>query len=283
MIFIGYVSIRVYSYNDHSDFIYNVTRVVRLPAAWLGSPRVTISYEDYLFELRRQIHYFSTQQDVDFSSPDGKLLLASYQRKSLQTVIDNTYISQLAKQHAVFVSEEEIDTELSLLRQQNRLAGTDEELEVILKDFWGWSLSDYRRSIRRELVRQKVTATFNHETYERARMVLERIDAGEDFADLATEFSDDISTAANGGEYDFWLDLSAQNAHPKVLEATFVIDVDQTTEIVNTGYQLEIIKVLEVDGDLRRIAHVSFSFADIGPQIDEQRQASPPRILIDLP
>ena len=54
--------------------------------------------------------------------------------------------------------KQEVDNELDLLRQQNKLGGSDEEVETVVRDFWGWSLADYRRSIEAELLRQKVVS-----------------------------------------------------------------------------------------------------------------------------
>ena len=284
VVFIGYVSLRVYRFSDHSNFVYSVTKVIRLPAAWLGSPKLAVNYEDYLLELRRQIHYFQTQQGIDLNSDAGRELLDEYRQRALQTVIDYAYVKQLAGRYDLSVSTAEVEAELELLRQQNKLGGTDAEVEAVLQEFWGWSLADYKRSIKRELLRQKVTLALDQDAYARAESVLERLDSGDSFVDLAQEFSDDTNTAANGGEYNFWLDISQQNAHPKVLEAVFATEIGQITGIVNTGYQLEILKVLEQDAQARRrVSHISILFADIAPAIDQLKEDMPARVLINLP
>ena len=283
LLFMGYVSLRVYRYSDHSNFVYSVTKVIRLPAVWLGSPSLAVNYEDYLLELRRQIHYFQTQQGIDLDSEAGKSLLSEYRQRALQTVIDYAYVKQLAAQHGLSVSTAEVEAELNLLRQQNKLGQTDAEVEAVLDEFWDWSLGDYKRSIKRELLRQKVTLALDRDAYSRAEFILQRLDTGDSFTDLAQEFSDDTGTAAAGGEYDFWLDVSQQNAHPRVLEAVFATEIGQVTNIVNTGYQLEILKVLEEDDQSRRkVAHISILFADISVAIEQLRQDMPPRVLIDL-
>ena len=282
-IFMGYISIRVYSHNDYSDFIYNVTKTIRLPAAWLGNPSRSVAYEDYLFELRRQVHYFQSQQNVDFTSTDGQKLLDDYRNKSFQTVVNQAYVKQLAKQHGLAVTKQEVDNELDLLRQQNKLGGSDEEVETVVRDFWGWSLADYRRSIEAELLRQKVVSALNPDVYNQAEDILGRLQNGEDFAELASELSDDTSTASNGEEYDFWFDITEQNAHPKVLKAVFATDVGGVTEIINTGYQLEILKVLDEEDDRRKVAHIRLSFASIVAEIESLKQAYPTKVLINLP
>src|SRR5579863_937069 len=73
IIFFAYCTAALYKFHSTSGFIYGVTQVVPFPVAKAGSS--WISYESYLFELRRNMHYYQTQQPTNFSNSDGKLLL----------------------------------------------------------------------------------------------------------------------------------------------------------------------------------------------------------------
>jgi parvulin-like peptidyl-prolyl isomerase len=77
---------------------------------------------------------------------------------------------------------------------------------------------------------------------ERARSVLARARAGQDFAELARQHSDDPGTRMRGGD----LGLFTRNAHTaKFDEAAFALKPGKTSDIVETEYGFHIIKVAE--------------------------------------
>jgi parvulin-like peptidyl-prolyl isomerase len=66
--------------------------------------------------------------------------------------------------------------------------------------------------------------------------------AGGDFADLARNYSEDLSTAGAGGDMGY---LSPQKTLPPILEAAKALAPGQVSGIIFTPYGLEIIKVEE--------------------------------------
>lgn len=280
IVFSSYTLLRLYRYNDYSDFVYNVSRVVPLPVARVGGSFV--DYDDYLFELRRYVHYFATQQNVDFDSEQGQKELLEQRQRSLQRVLDNAYIDKIARQNGVSVSDDEVEAELELLRSQNKLGDGDSALEVVLDNYWNWSIDDYKRSIRDELLRQKVVQSLDKGAFTTAQEVLDKLNNGEDFAALVPVYSEDLASAGNGGEYGFELDISSQNEDPRVLEAVFNTEVGQITGIINTGYKLEIIKVLGESDGKRTAAHITILFEDITGYINDLKEEQPARIYINV-
>ncbi len=77
-----------------------------------------------------------------------------------------------------------------------------------------------------------------------AREVRTRAENGEDFAALARQYSDDISTKDKGGEHTF-----ARHAMPPALEgfeaAAFSLKTNQISDLVETPFGFHIIKLLE--------------------------------------
>src|SRR4051812_11846626 len=57
--FLVICSLALYKFQSTAGFIYDVTRVLPFPVAKAG-PR-WVSYESYLFELRRNMHYYQSQ------------------------------------------------------------------------------------------------------------------------------------------------------------------------------------------------------------------------------
>ena len=79
IIFVSYVTLALYSLQSTSTFIYKVTQIFPFPIARVG--RDFVSYENYLFELRRYKHYYENQQKLDFNSDSGRQQLAEYQKR----------------------------------------------------------------------------------------------------------------------------------------------------------------------------------------------------------
>src|SRR5665213_1878304 len=117
--FFVYCGVSLYRFQSTSGFIYGVTQVIPFPVAKAGPSWV--SYEAYLFELRRNMHYYQTQQAANFSTKDGKSQLRLLKQQALNQVIQSAYVKQLAAKNHVTVSDQTVDTQLQLVRSQNRL------------------------------------------------------------------------------------------------------------------------------------------------------------------
>ncbi|MBT7443031.1 MAG: hypothetical protein HN790_03590 [Methylococcales bacterium] len=71
-----------------------------------------------------------------------------------------------------------------------------------------------------------------------------RINSGESFADVAKSGSEDVS-ASNGGFIGF-LTRDDDTQDPKFLEAAFALDVNQVSEVVESGFGYHLIQVSEI-------------------------------------
>jgi len=82
------------------------------------------------------------------------------------------------------------------------------------------------------------------DTQEEARAVLDRLQAGEDFASVAAEVSTDEETKDDGGDLG-WLPRGIRPA--PFDDAAFALEPNGLSDVVMVGYSYEIIKVLERD------------------------------------
>jgi hypothetical protein len=261
VLFVGFVLVSLYKFQSSSTFMYGVTQVVPLPVAKVGGSWV--SYESYLFELRHYKHYYETQQQVDFTTDSGRDQLVSFKKQALDQVIRDAYIKQLAVKNNVSVNNQEVDDAVRLLREQNRLGSNDQEFADVLKEFWGWSIDDFRRELRQQLLAQKVVAALDTPTADKAREAYASIQANGDFAAAAKQYSDDIGTRDSGGEYPFLIDRNSRDLAPKVVDELFKLQPNQTSQIIDTGYTLEIVKVVSsADGKIRA-AHIAKNYHGI--------------------
>jgi hypothetical protein len=278
VVFISYCTLALYRFKQNPEFLYNVTRVIPFPVARIGSDFV--AYENYLFEINRQVYYYQTQQDADFSTESGKRQLEQYKKRALQKVINDAYIHQLAEENGIIVSDQEVDQELEISRSQNRLGSSETELEDILKDLWNWSINDFKRTLKQQLLAQKVASALDTQAHKKADAAYAKLKAGANFGKLAAKVSDDPSTKNNKGEYSFLIDKTNRDISPKAAAALFKLKPGEYSKPVDVGYGLEIIKNIEKNGDTVKAAHIVFNFKDISQYINDVKEERPTRAYI---
>jgi hypothetical protein len=259
--FFVYFGLALYKFQSTSGFVYAVTQVIPFPVAKAGTSYVT--YNSYLFELRHYIHYYQTQQQVDFSSKSGKEQLAEFKKRSMNKVIQVAYAKQLAKQNGVSVSNREIDNEISLVRSQNRLGGSDQVFRDVLNEFWGWSVTDFRRELRDEILEQKVVSVLDTNAHDKANEAYAKLQSGADFATVAKNYSEDPATSQSGGVYPISIDRSNRDIAPQLVSTLFGLKQNEVSPVINTGYRLEIVKVTQINGDKVQAAHIAVNLKDI--------------------
>jgi hypothetical protein len=276
----------LYRQQSTSGFMYQVTKVIPFPVA--RSSKTFISYENYLFELRHYIHYYATQQKLSFESEAGQDQLASYKKRALEDVVNIAYAKQIAKERGIFVTNEEIEQQIDIAREQKRLGSSEDVLEDVLRSYWDWSMSDFRRSLSNELLLQKVTRSLDEETENRAREVLAKLEAGEDFAALAKQYSDDQFTKETGGEIG-QVNPSSRNVNvsQQTVATLMKLQVGEYSSVTvvpyEAGYALEIAKNLEKNGDTVKGARIVFKLKDLQATLNDRKEKQPYRLYISLP
>ncbi len=248
----------LYKFQATNGFIYGVTKVVPFPVAKVGNHWV--SYESYLFELRRNMHYYHTQQAANFSTPDGKNQLMRLKQQAMDEAIQNAYVNQLAKQHGVIVSNQAVNDEITLLRAQNRLGNSDRVLREVLSEFWGWSENDFRRELKQQLLQQAVVDKLDTITNSQAQAALNQLEQGADFGQLAGQVSEDTATKAAGGQYAAPITANDRSLPPALTSQLSKLKPGQVSGIINTGYALEIVKVTDNNNGTIHAAHIQFRF-----------------------
>lgn len=261
IVFFSYCTLALYRFKSTSGFLYGVTQVVPFPIAKAGSDFV--SYENYLFELRHYMHYYQTRQQVDFGSAAGKQQLAAYKQQALAQVINDAYVKRLAKLHKVSISGKELDDQIALVRNQNRLGANEKVFEDVLRENFGWTINDFKRSLKQEMLAQKVVAVLDTGAQDNAKTALAQLQQGADFAKVAAQYSNDASSKANGGNYGFLIDQANRDIPPQVTAALFALRPGQISGIINTGFYLEIVKNINLQGSQINAAHIAFTLQNI--------------------
>jgi hypothetical protein len=278
--FFSYTILALYKFHTTSTFMYRVTQVIPFPVAKAGGSWV--AYENYLFEVRRYMHYYQSQQQVDFNSKAGKSQLVDFQKRALDNVVDAAYVKQLAKKNDVSVSRSDVNEQVALLRAQNRLGGSDQVFEDVLKEFWGWSVADFQRELKQQLLAQKVVSKLDTDAHKHANDYLAQLQAGADFATVAKEHSDDQATKPNGGDYGITIERTNRDLQPKVVQQLFKLQPGQVSRVIETPVGLEIVKMIENNNGKVRASHIFVEFKPASTYINPQRDASKPKKFIGL-
>jgi len=262
----------LYKFQSTSGFMHGVTQVVPFPAAKAGSSWV--SYDSYLFELRRTMHYYTTQQGADFKHKDQPLL-KRLKQQAMDQVIQDAYIKQLAKQNKVKVTDAQVNAQINMLRQQNRLGSSDREFANVLGEFWGWSPADFKRAIKQQLLAQAVVSKLDVQTQSRAAVALKQLQDGADFAAVATSSTDDSTTKNNGGQFAGVIAANDTAIPPAIVSQLFKLKDGQISGVVDSGYSLEILKRIATQGDKIQAAHIQFNLQPVSTYTDPVAKAQP--------
>jgi parvulin-like peptidyl-prolyl isomerase len=181
---------------------------------------------------------------------------AAFDASVLQTMIDQVLIEQAAQTLNITVPDEDIDAELDL--QADLADANGQSLEEIIAAQL-YTLDEYREALRGMLLTQKVSESvanvspYAAQVHSRhilvadeatARSLLAQIQQGADFAQLAMQYSLDVTTAQTGGDLD-WVS-QGDLLQPEVEAAIFSLEPGQVApEPVQSSLGYHIIQTLE--------------------------------------
>ena len=190
-----WLNIALYKQQQTGDFYYSVTNILPLNVASVdGKP---VRYDDYLRRLRADIHYYINREHRTFNSEEGENELNYHKRVSLEVAEKAAYVRKLAEQNNVTVDDATVDEQIKSMREANN--ETEEGLISTLQTYYGWTMNDYRATLRDQILEQEVSYVIDDEAKAEIEQAESRLAKGEDFAAVAAEMSDDESSKSNGG------------------------------------------------------------------------------------
>jgi hypothetical protein len=146
---------QLYPAQNTSDFMYRVTLVLPVPVAKIdGQP---VLYSDYLMKYRSSIHYLSTKERVNLSTPDGKRQSDFVKSQAMDDALADAYAMKLAKAHNVTVTDAELQAFLTQQRSSTDGVVSEATYDAVILDYYGWSPSEYAHAMQTKLLRQKVS------------------------------------------------------------------------------------------------------------------------------
>jgi parvulin-like peptidyl-prolyl isomerase len=230
--------------------VATATPADRLAALVNGQP---IAYEEYEKQVA-QVEAFFSQEGLDAESQEGQERLAQARRQVLEQMIDQEVTRQAAAEMGISISEAELESSIQDIVEQS---GGQDQFDQSLQDT-GTTYEDFRSMLLDQLLSEAVysavTASISPmaeqvharhillPTREQAEEVLARLQAGEDFAFLAKEYSEDVSSRENGGDIGFF----PRGVMPaEVEDVAFSLEVGETSGIIESQFGFHIVQVLE--------------------------------------
>lgn len=186
----------LYPMQLNTKFMYRLTQLVPVPVASVDGQDVR--YSDYLRKYRGDVTLLIQQEQINLKSADGKRQSDYYKRKELDSAVRDAYVAKLARQLKVSVSSTEVDDYITSTVNTKSIS-LDAFEKTVLKNYYDWSLDDYRAVVRAELLARKVDFAIDKTAKQRALTLASRAQT-EDFTALAKAESDDAATRPNGGD-----------------------------------------------------------------------------------
>lgn len=212
------------------------------------------------------------------------------------SLADKNMFMQDADEMGIVVSEEEMQAELEQIWSNPRFGGSEESfkeyvesqgftMEMVRKDIQeGLKFQKYLEEVidpqidvpeelMREAYKEPVSASIRHillstqgqspeekaETRKKMEDILDKARSGEDFAELAEEYSEDPGSKDNGGLYE---NFTRGQMVPEFDRVAFSEPVGSITDIVETQFGYHIIKILERESETRPYEEVRDSLRE---------------------
>ncbi len=215
-----------------------------------GTP---ISLEAYEHQVDRyEASMVAAGEDLD--KPEGQQAAAQGRQWVLSLMIEQVLIEQAAAEQGVTVTDDELQETIDSLRDEIG----DEDFNAWLEKE-GMSLEQMRARLRSDMIATKmanmiaesVPQTADHvharhillATREEAERILNQLEAGGDFATLAREYSNDVSTRDVGGDLGFFPPGVLTSDAVEV--AAFALQPGQISEVVESALGFHVVQVVE--------------------------------------
>ncbi|MDD2481873.1 MAG: peptidylprolyl isomerase, partial [Lutispora sp.] len=223
------------------------------------------SYYDEIFNLFKAQQEQNNGPEVWEKDINGKKFIDYAKEELLNSLIDETILLKKAADIGIVAPKEQIDGEIEYIKQMFESDEKYEEYlisqniteEYIVNDLTKRIIinnlvneitksieipEDELKTIYDSMKDSFISIKASHilmENQEEAKKILERAKAGEDFNELAMEFSIDPSAKENSGELGYF---SVGDMVPEFEKAAFALEPGQISDLVQSDFGFHIIK-----------------------------------------
>jgi len=213
-----------------------------------------IMQQDYQAQVDQAMAYLKQQQGFDPNSQEGQAALAQLRRQVMSWMVDQALIEQAAAKEGVSVPDDQVEAEIA------RLVGNDPAKFEDWLNTNGLTRDSFKTQLRRELLgaalQERVIGSLSTTveqaharhillpTESEAMNVLLKLRNGENFGELAKQYSQDKGSKDMGGDLGWF----PRGVMPVEIEAVaFALAPGQISGIVKTDFGYHLIEVVERD------------------------------------
>lgn len=275
---------QLYPQQNTSAFAHRLTSVLPLPVASVKGEQVR--YSDYLLQFRSAEHYLQQKEQSVLTSEDDERQRSYLKTQSLRGAIADAYATQLAAQHNVTVSEDELAAFLTSRRQIDGSEITERTQYAVINDYYGWSPEEYTHVMRTKLLRQKVAYAIDdaaRSTADRVKGLVGEARATVSWQDLvkANESELDGVTAGTSGM------VPKTNQDGGLAAAAARLEKGEVSELIESSTEQGAFYALVrlVDSNETRVNYefILIPVKELQSQIDALYESNDVRVYIDVP
>jgi hypothetical protein len=271
---------QLYPMQNTGTFFYRVTRVLPLPVASVDG--ALVRYGDYLMYYRSSAHYLQQSEQINLDTEEGKRQLDYIKRKSMDTVIADTYAAKLADELGISVTDEEVDQVISDDRNTANGRISQETYDASALSILGWSAEEYRQDARNKLVRQKVSYEIDSQAKQQAEKAQQLLKTESNLTKVAEKLGGKDAAAVTVGasgmvprtNRDGGLSVAAAG-----LEKGKISDAVKTT----TGDGYYFVKLLEKTGTQVSYEYIKIPLTEFTHQLTTLRNDGKIQEFISIP
>lgn len=200
---------------------------------------IDISEDEVEGEIESRVSYFLNMFGGDVQK------MEEYYGKSLVEIKDQF--------------KDDVRSQLLIRRMQSKVLGSQKASPAEVRDYFSHipldSLPYFNAQIElMEVVfKPHMSAATREETVQKLLDIKKQLEAGADFAKLATKYSEDAGSAVNGGDLGF---VGRGQFVPQFEGAAFKLKPNELSEIVESPFGFHLIQLLERRGDKIHTRHI---------------------------
>ncbi len=238
-----YFGIQIYKYKSNSGAIKISAYLYPFPAAFVNGKLI---FASSYYQQLDYIQQFSSKTQQKFADQ------ADLRKKILDVLTENEIIQFQALKYNQRVSQKDFDVAYQHVVEQ---AGGETEMKKVLNDLYGMSEREFKNLVREKVLREQLknnlmvqvqVAHIFVKDENRAKDIAEKAKKGDNFGDLAKQYSQDLNSRDKAGELG-WLGkgqlMIENNPLPEFDAAVFSSQVGDIVGPIKTKSGFEIVKV----------------------------------------
>lgn len=272
----------LYPNQNTSEFMYRVTRIVPVPVGNVNGEQ--IRYSDYLMKFRSAEYYLREKEQTNFSGEDGERQITYLKQQSLEDATADAYARQIAREQSVSVSDEELD---EFLQRQKDSAGVnvpDFSYATVIRDYYDWSITEYRDTMRAKLLRQKVEYAIDTEAKSQSEQVAEYVTKNPKVTlqKVAEKFKAELSSEITYGDSG-WVQHSNQDGG--LSSEALKLKQGETSNVIQPigGGGYYVVRLIDKNETQVRYEYVSVPLKKFSQQLNELYTNQEVDYYIDVP